>query len=92
MATTLPYLYIVRLNVEDEAKEKIEELAEVDAEEFVAEQERSCQALDELAEELSSRKPLTRREQMQKDLEESVAEEDFEKAAQIRDQLKDLEG
>ena len=75
-----------------EAKEKIEELAEVDAEEFVAEQERSRQALDELAEELSSRKPLTRREQMQKDLEESVAEEDFEKAAQIRDQLKDLEG
>jgi protein-arginine kinase activator protein McsA len=64
----------------------------VDAEEFDAEQERSRQALDELAEELSSRKPLTRREQMQKDLEESVAEEDFEKAAEIRDQLKDLEG
>lgn len=74
-----------------EAREKIDGLAEVDAEEFAAERERSSQALEGLAEELSSRKPLSKREQMQKDLEEAAAEEDFEKAAAIRDQLRELE-
>jgi tetratricopeptide (TPR) repeat protein len=73
-----------------EAKEKIEDLTEVDAEEFEVEKERSGRALDELAEELRNRKPLSRREQMQKDLEEAVAEENFEKAAEVRDKLRDL--
>jgi len=50
----------------------------VDAEEFHAERERSVEALDELAHQISGRKPLSEREQIEKKLEEAITEEAFE--------------
>ena len=79
------------LAILEDAVEKIDELPDIEAEEFVVERERSHQALEELAEELSSRRPLSQREQLEKELQEAVEGEEFEKAAAIRDQLKELE-
>ncbi len=78
------------LRVLRDSRQRIETLDHVDAEEFHTEKDRSIEALDELAEELKGRKPLSERERIEKELEEAIAEEAFEQAAQLRDQLKDL--
>ncbi len=74
----------------DEARERIDNLPEIEAEEFFMERERSRQALDELEEELHSKKPLSEREKLERALEAAVEDEEFEKAATIRDELKGL--
>ena len=72
------------------ARQKIEELDEVDAEEFHSERERSIQAIDELVKELSERRPLSEKERLRKELETAVSREEFERAAELRDRLNDL--
>lgn len=78
------------LGILAEAKEQIRSLSEVEAEEFHVERERSQQALDELAEELRGRRPLSRREILEQRLQEAIEREEFERAAVIRDELKKL--
>lgn len=73
------------------ARQKIEDLDDVDAEEFHAERERSIQAIDELVEEISERRPLSEKERLRQQLETAVSREEFERAAELRDQLRDLE-
>ena len=73
-----------------EVREEIEDLSEVEAEEFFVEKKNSLEALDELEEELRESKPLSEEEQLQRDLDEAVKQEDFERAAFLRDQIKDL--
>jgi len=75
----------------EEARKRIQDLSEVEAEEFYAERERSEQALAELEEELRSKKPPSRREVLEHRLQEAIDREEFEKAAVIRDELKKLE-
>ena len=72
------------------ARQKIEDLDDVDAEEFHSERERSIQAIDELLEELSERRPLSEKERLRKELETAVSREEFERAAELRDRLNDL--
>jgi len=72
-----------------EAREQIAALSEVEAEEFFAERERSLEALDELVNELSDKRPLSKREQLEQELEEAIANEEFERAAQLRDRLRE---
>ena len=72
------------------ARQKIEDLDEVDAEEFHSERERSIQAIDELVKELSERRPLSEKERLRKELETAVSREEFERAAELRDRLNDL--
>jgi hypothetical protein len=83
--------YEQALAIIEEAKEKIGNLSEVEAEEFYVERERSEKALDELAEELRSRKPPSRKEILERRLQEAIEREEFEKAAVLRDELKKLE-
>ena len=71
-------------------REEIEDLAEVEAEEFFVEKKNSLEALEELEEELRESKPLSQEEQLQRDLDEAVKQENFERAAFLRDQIKDL--
>ena len=78
------------LDILAETRKQIEALSEVEAEEFFAERERSLEALDELVEELSGRRPLSEREQLEQELEEAVSAEEFEKAARLRDRLRNL--
>ena len=82
--------YTAALLFIDEAREQIAGLPDVEAEEFFAEKERSQQALDELEEELAQKRPLSDKEKLERDLIAAVDQEDFERAAQIRDQLKTL--
>lgn len=72
------------------ARQKIEDLEDVDAEEFFTERERSVEALDELATELKGRRPLSEKERLQQELDTAISREEFERAAELRDQLNEL--
>jgi hypothetical protein len=78
------------LEILADTRQRIEALGEVEAEEFFAEKERSLEALDELVEELTGRRPLSEREQLEEELQQAVSSEEFEKAARLRDRLRDL--
>mgnify|MGYP001158140415 CR=1 FL=1 len=82
--------YDEALAIVDEVRDQIEALPEVDAEEFFAELERSREALDELELEFSERRPLSEREALEKELQQAIDGEEFEVAARLRDQLKEL--
>jgi hypothetical protein len=55
-----------------------------------AEQTGEIQSLDNWLEEIRSKRPLSRRERLEKALNEAVKSENYEKAAQVRDALKNL--
>lgn len=75
----------------DEARDRIKDLDEVDAEEFRVEQRRSVQALDDLAKELDEKRPHTLFDQLKKELDQAIEREEFERAAKLRDRLRELE-
>ncbi|MEW6754570.1 MAG: hypothetical protein AB1505_26845 [Candidatus Latescibacterota bacterium] len=79
------------LRVVEEARQRIDALADVPAEEFHVERERSQQALDELAEELRSRLPLSRRQILEQRLALAIERDEFEKAAVLRDEIRRLD-
>ena len=78
------------LEIIAEVRGQIEDLPEVDAEEFFDERKRSHEALDEIEESLQSHRPLSPAEKLEQDLQEAVEKEDFERAATIRDELNEL--
>lgn len=82
--------YATALEITAAARVQIEQLPEVQAEEFFVERERSLQALDELAEDLKRNRPLSQEELLKQELQEAVAREEFERAAALRDQLRHL--
>ncbi|MCY3680562.1 MAG: UvrB/UvrC motif-containing protein [Gemmatimonadetes bacterium] len=67
--------------------DKIENLQEVDAEEFGIEKKRSVESLNELLNELEQQRPLTESERLQKELLEAIDNEEFERAAELRDRI-----
>jgi len=83
--------YDSALKIISGVKEQIQDLDSVDAEEFRIEKKRSLQALDELSAELSGKRPLSTSEQLQMELDDAVEQEEFEKAAQLRDRIRQLE-
>jgi hypothetical protein len=56
----------------------------------LSEQSGEIQSLEAFLEEIRSTRPLTDRERIEKALEEAIRREDYEKAAQYRDKLKNL--
>jgi len=56
----------------------------------LSEQSGEIQSLEAYLEEIRSTRPLTERERLEKALEEAIRREDYEKAAQYRDKLKNL--
>ena len=74
-----------------EARERIEDLDSIAAEEFQVEKKRSQQVLKELEEEIASRRPMNQSEKLKEKLAEAVEKEDFEEAAAIRDQIREIE-
>ena len=79
------------LQIIEETRLRIDDLEEVEVEEFFEERERSRQALDELEEQLRAKRPLSDREKLEQELAAAIESEAFERAAAIRDQLKGLE-
>ena len=67
--------------------DKIENLEEVDAEEFAIEKKRSIESLNELLDELEQQRPLTESERLKKELIEAIDNEEFERAAELRDRI-----
>ncbi|MBW1696415.1 MAG: UvrB/UvrC motif-containing protein [Deltaproteobacteria bacterium] len=76
------------LRVVDNAAEKIANLPEISAEEFQVELERSQKALKEMAKAIKAHMPMTEMEKLQAKLNQAVAEERYEDAARIRDEIK----
>jgi hypothetical protein len=82
--------YAAALDVVREAIRKIEVLPEVDEDTFKFERYRSLAALRELAQEMEKNRPLTETERLERKLREAVAAQDFERAAQLRDKIREL--
>jgi hypothetical protein len=74
------------------AAEAIEALADIEEDTFRFERRRSMEALHELAEEIQKSKPLTELEQLENQLLEAVTAEAYERAAELRDRIRDLRG
>lgn len=69
---------------------KIEALTELDLETFQFERKRSLAALRDLAAQLEKNKPISRREKLERELQKAIAAQEFERAAELRDELRSL--
>jgi excinuclease UvrABC helicase subunit UvrB len=72
------------------AIEKIEALPELEDETFKFEHERSLTALRELAQQIKKNRPLTEMEQLEAQLRRAIERQEFERAAQLRDRIREL--
>lgn len=82
--------YDQALKILADTRQQIEALSEVEAEEFFLERDRSLEALNKLAEELAANRPLSERERLEQELEAAISSEEFERAAQLRDRLREI--
>ncbi len=78
------------LRLVHQARERIEALPELDDETFKFERERSLQALGELAEQIETTRPLSELERLERALHLAVEEQQFERAAELRDRIRVL--
>lgn len=83
--------YASGINIIRDVLDKIKNLDDVDAEEFVMEKKRSIKALTELLEELEQKRPLTEAERLKKELLDAIDREEFERAAELRDKIQHIE-
>lgn len=74
----------------EEGVERIREFHREHGRNEPAEQNAELISLKTWLEEVRSRRPLTQREQLEQDLSDAVNKEDYEKAAQVRDALRNL--
>jgi len=70
--------------------DKLKEFYQEHSRQDLLEQSPEIQALQHWLEEVNSRRPLSKREQLENDLHDAVKKEDYEKAARVRDALKNL--
>jgi hypothetical protein len=70
---------------------QVEGLEKIDNQTFQFEAERSLAALRELLEQIESNRPLSERERLERALKAAVDEEQFERAAELRDKIRDLD-
>src|SRR2546423_6032335 len=70
--------------------EKIESLDELDDETFAFERDRSLTALRELLTQIEKNQPLTELEQLERQLGRAIEKQEFERAAQLRDKIREL--
>ncbi len=74
----------------DEAIVKIEALAELEDETFKFERDRSLNALRDLAAQIQKNRPLSKVEQLEHQLNRAIEKQEFERAAQLRDRIREL--
>jgi hypothetical protein len=82
--------YEKALRVTNEAIEKIERLDELDDETFKFERDRSLNAMRELAEQIQKNRPLSEIEKLEHQLQRAIDRQEFERAAQLRDKIREL--
>jgi len=79
--------YDEALKVVDDAIEGIESMPKVDLSSFEYEYQRSLSSLRELADQIRKNRPLSERDQLERQLDAAVRREDFERAAALRDRI-----
>ena len=83
--------YDKALGVIRAARRRIEDLKEVRADEFYHERTRSIEALTDMEESITENRPMTSEQRIEKQLELAVEKEEFEKAAVLRDRLREMQ-
>jgi len=78
------------VSVVNEAVGKIEALDDLDDDTFKFERERSLMALRELASQIQKNRPLSELERLEHQLRRAIEKQDFERAARLRDRLREL--
>ncbi len=73
-----------------EAIRKIESLEELEDDTFKFERERSVMALRELESQIQKNRPLSELEQLEHQLRRAIGKQEFERAARLRDRIRDL--
>jgi len=82
--------YAAALETVQEARTRIDGLEPLDDETFQFERDRSTQALDDLQKTIEQQRPLTEVERLERLRDRAVAEEQYETAARLRDQIDNL--
>jgi hypothetical protein len=82
--------YQKAVKILDEAVEKIEGLDQLEDETFVFERDRSLTALRELLTQIQKNRPLSELEQLERQLGRAVEKQEFERAAKLRDKIREL--
>jgi protein-arginine kinase activator protein McsA len=83
--------YDLAIHEAEDGIEKIKAFYQESPHPEFAEQSREIESLQAWLDEIKMKRPLTRREQLERALFEAVKSEDYERAARVRDQLKKLE-
>ncbi|HUA66355.1 MAG TPA: UvrB/UvrC motif-containing protein [Alphaproteobacteria bacterium] len=78
------------LQIIQSGREKIEALEEMDDETFQVERERSLNALAELEKQIAQKQPVSPVERLQRQLRRAIERQEFERAAQLRDRIREL--
>jgi hypothetical protein len=78
------------LKIVNETIAKIEELEEMENPTFKFERDRSLTALQELAKQIEKARPVSDVERLEAELHKAVEAQEFERAAVLRDQIRDL--
>jgi hypothetical protein len=78
------------LQIIRDAHDQIESLPDLDNENFRIERERALRALHEVVEQIETSRPLSDLERLEKDLHIAVEEQEFERAAILRDKIRAL--
>ena len=73
-------------------RDRIQELAPQENEVFTQERKRSLEALEQMAHEIRSRKPLSELEKLEKEKREAIQAQRYEEAARLRDKINTLKG
>ena len=78
------------LKLAQEAIRKLESLEELEDDTFKFERERSVMALRELESQIRKNRPLSELEQLEHQLRRAIQKQEFERAARLRDRIRDL--
>lgn len=78
------------LQIIKSGREKIEALEEIDDETFQMERERSLSALGELEKQIVQKQPVSPVERLQRQLRRAIERQEFERAAELRDRIREL--
>jgi hypothetical protein len=82
--------YDSALRIANEGVQRIEALPDFDDETFQFERGRSLAALRELASQIEKNRPLSELERLELQLRRAIQRQEFERAAQLRDRIRDL--
>jgi hypothetical protein len=78
------------LRIANEGIQRIEALDDFDDETFQFERTRSVTALKELASQIQKNRPLSQLEQLEHQMRRAIERQEFERAAELRDRIRDL--